>query len=294
MQYYFGEAKTKSYFEGWYFKCQTRSGTCLALIPAIHIDEDGRKTASVQVITEGQSWNILFPGETFRAQKELFRVQIDRNVFSELGIELCIHGKDIDLEGRITFGSFRHLKYPIMGPFQFIPNMECTHGVISMKHSLKGSLLLNGNTLEFNEGIGYIESDRGTSFPTSYLWAQDIWEEGSFMLSIAKIPIGKLNFTGCICMLLLHDREYRMATYLGAKVKRWSPTYAVVRQGRYKLELELLNSKEHPLKAPSAGNMTRTIHESICSVLRIRFTKGDRLLLERVSNCAGFEYDDRL
>lgn len=37
MIWYHGEKKTSSYFEGWYLKCQTRDGRCLALIPAIHI-----------------------------------------------------------------------------------------------------------------------------------------------------------------------------------------------------------------------------------------------------------------
>ena len=37
------------------------------------------------------------------------------------------------------------------------------------------------------------------------------------MLSIAEIPLGGFHFTGVIGIVLLHEREYRLATYLGAK-----------------------------------------------------------------------------
>ena len=50
--YYHGATRRRSYFEGWYLKHQTQSGRALSLIPALHIDAEGRRTASLQVITE--------------------------------------------------------------------------------------------------------------------------------------------------------------------------------------------------------------------------------------------------
>ena len=38
------------------------------------------------------------------------------------------------------------------------------------------------------------------------------------MLSIADIPLGVLNFTGIIGVIHYRGREYRLATYLGARV----------------------------------------------------------------------------
>lgn len=292
MIWYHGEKKASSYFEGWYLKCQTSDGRCFALIPAIHIDDDGCKTASIQVLTENQSWWLSFPGDAFHAQKDVFYVQIGSNIFSKHGMELAIHEDGIDLEGKIRFGSLEPLRYSIMGPFEMIPNMECAHGIISMKHRLKGKVSINGETLHFDEGIGYIESDRGCSFPSSYLWAQDIWTDSSFMLSIAKIPLGKLTFTGCISAIHLNGKEYRIATYLGARVKQWNAQYASVQQGRYLLEVEVLRKQEHPLKAPCTGSMLRTVHESLCAVIRIRFMRGDKVLLDRTTDRAGFEFSN--
>ena len=47
--------------------------------------------------------------------------------------------------------------------------LQCSNGVISMGHSLKGTLELNGRSLDFSNEIGYIETDQGRSFPSAYL-----------------------------------------------------------------------------------------------------------------------------
>lgn len=112
------------------------------------------------------------------------------------------------------------------------------------------------------------------------------------MLSIAKIPLGKLTFSGCISAIHLNGKEYRIATYLGARVIQWNAQYASVQQGRYLLEVEVLCKQEHPLKAPCTGRMMRTVHESLCSVIRIRFMRGDKVLLDRTTDRAGFEFSD--
>ena len=46
----------RPYFEGWYFKHQTQQGQTPALIPAFHIDSEGCRSASLQVISNDRSW----------------------------------------------------------------------------------------------------------------------------------------------------------------------------------------------------------------------------------------------
>lgn len=76
--YFHGARRRKSYFEGWYLKHQTRSGRALALIPAFHIDGEGRRSASLQVIADKQSWWLDYPAEEFQAAEEVFRVRLER------------------------------------------------------------------------------------------------------------------------------------------------------------------------------------------------------------------------
>ena len=56
MRYFHGAARQRPYFEGWYLKCRTAEGAAIALIPAYHADGAGRRSASLQVITDSGSW----------------------------------------------------------------------------------------------------------------------------------------------------------------------------------------------------------------------------------------------
>ncbi|MBQ8835350.1 MAG: hypothetical protein IJ001_10600 [Oscillospiraceae bacterium] len=289
-KYFHGENKRGPYFEGWYFKCQTRDGKSLALIPAIHIDENGRRSASVQVIADSGSWWLEFPGTEFHAAADRLHIQIADNLFSAEGLFLNIDRDGISLHGHLKSGAFLPLRSDIMGPFRFLGNMECAHGVVSMAHPLHGVLVLNETVLDFDGGTGYIETDRGRSFPCAYLWTQCFLPQGGLMLSVAAIPLGGLRFTGCICAIAYSGREYRLATYRGVKIESWSACGARITQGKYRLEVELLEQQAHPLRAPAGGAMTRTIHESICAKMRYRFWIGEKLLFEHTDPRGSFEY----
>ena len=293
MGFFCGTNRTGPYFEGWYFKHQNPQGQTLALIPAFHIDRDGRRTASLQVISKDQAWWLEYPEAQLKISRHPFQVQIGQSCFGSQGIDLYIQQDNLSLYGSLRYGPFTALRSDIMGPFRFFAGMQCAHGVISMGHSLSGTLELNGERLDFSDGIGYIETDRGRSFPNRYLWTQCVWdgtERGSLMLAIATIPLPVGGFTGCICSVLYRGREYRLATYRGTKIDKWSPYGAVIRQGRYCLEVELLNERWQPLRAPVEGRMERTIHESLCAEVRYRFWHRDHLLFQHTDSNASFEY----
>lgn len=289
-RYYHGAGKQGPWFEGWYFKCRTREGGAIALIPACHIDDQGRRSASLQVIAEEGSWWVEYPEGDFSASSRVLSIHAGRNRFSEDGVTLNIAEPGLQLTGTVRFGPFLPLSSDIMGPFRLIPGMECAHGVISMAHSLEGTLTLNGKTLDFSGGMGYIETDRGSSFPDTYLWAQASFPGAALMLSVAAIPLPGIRFTGCICALILHGKEYRLATYRGVRVERWTQNHAVIRQGRYRLEIEVEAAHPQPLRAPARGAMARMIHESLRAVLRCRFWHGDALLFEGTDQAGSFEY----
>lgn len=291
MRFFRSTRETGPYFEGWYFKHQNRQGQILALIPAFHTDREGRRTASLQVISGDRSWWLEYPEA--QVSRQPFQVQIGRCCFGSRGMELQIRREGLSLQGALQYGPFTPLRSDIMGPFRFFAGMQCSHGVISMGHSLSGTLELNGERLDFTGGTGYIETDRGRSFPSRYLWTQCVWdgaEQGSLMLAIAAIPLPVGSFTGCICSVLYQGREYRLATYRGARIEAWSPSGAAIRQGKYRLEAELLNEQRQPLRAPVEGSMERTIHESLRAEVHCRFRQGDRLLFQHTEPCASFEY----
>lgn len=277
----------RRWFYGWYFKCQSGTQT-LAVIPAVH--QAGRKRAcSIQIITEEQSWVVSLPDETFRQKGRM--ISIGRNRFGERGIRLAICAQGLKAKGRLEFGKLFPLKYNIMGPFSLIPFLECRHSIWSMKHTVQGTVHINGVAYSFDQAEGYWEGDRGRSFPREYIWTQCSFPEGALMLSVADIPLAGFHFRGIIGVVLLGGREYRLATYMGAKAAEIRNGRVKIIQGSLRLEAELMEGTGKPLQAPAKGNMIRMIHESAACRARYRFRINEKTLLDFETDRASFEYE---
>ena len=277
----------REYFCGWYYRCQSDSQT-LAIIPSIH---KTRKSnfCTIQLITDTHAFHAQFPYDDF--QKDDDQIRIGNNRFGKSGVSLDIHAPGFCAEGAVRFGVFTPIKYDIMGPFQYIPFMQCRHSVYSMHHRVDGEIRINGVPYIFQKAVGYVEGDRGHSFPKEYAWTQCSFPDGALMLSVADIPLGRFHFTGVIGVVLLHGKEYRIATYLGAKAAKIKDGEIVVRQGRLCLTVKRLGSPGHPLQAPVGGAMTRTIHEHPSCKVYYCFADDDVTLLELEAPNAAFEYE---
>lgn len=274
-------------FYGWYLKCQSDTQT-LAVIPAIH-NTRNKRTCSIQVITDNDAWTVTFTTDSFRRTRR--NIFIGENRFGEKGIDLAIHTQQLTIRGKLDFGPLFPLKYDIMGPFALVPFMECRHSVRSMRHSVRGNVCINEQKYSFQNAWGYWEGDRGRSFPKEYIWTQCCFLEGSLMLSVADIPMTGIHFTGIIGVVLWRGKEYRIATYLGAKVVKIQNKMVRVVQGNLELDVRLLEASERPLKAPTKGNMIRTIHESASCRAFYRFRKEGCTLFAFETDRASFEFE---
>lgn len=286
----FTEAKMlhqKDYFKGWYFKCCTDNQT-IAFIPAFHI-RSHKETASLQIITNDAAFNIPF--NFLKYQENPLSAKLGSCIFSEKGIKLNINTDKLTANGALKFSNLSPIRYDIMGPFKFIPFMQCRHSVFSMKHQINGHLTINGQQYIFKNGIGYMEGDFGTSFPERYIWTQCHFKNGSLMLSAADIPLFGFHFTGIIGVVILGGKEYRIATYLGAKVKHISKDTVIIKQGDFQLTAKLLKKNAQSLYAPVNGQMSRTIHESISCKAYYNFSYRGKMLCEFISDKASFEFE---
>jgi len=279
------------HFEGWYYKHQI-NGKSLALIPGRSSDE-----AFVLVVTDDRSFHIRYPLSEYckcTTRQGVFRLKVGRNTFSPSGVTLDIPRPELTLTGKIKYKDLTPIRSDIMGPFKYFP-MECRHGIISMNHSLSGTLELNGQLQDYNSGKGYIESDSGRSFPSKYTWVHcnDFKQDCSIMASVAQIPFYGLQFWGCICVVWLNGREYRLATYRGVKILRCEPGFIVLKQGEYQLTVTTEPRFAHKLPAPHHGKMSCFIRESLSCPAHFRFTKGSHCLFDSKSNYASYEYRTR-
>lgn len=279
--------KIKEYFKGYYFKCSNTKET-ISFIPAIHFNGK-EKNASLQIITADAAYTV--PYDNAIIDDKNFRTKIGDNYFSTKGIKINIKNENLSIFGNISFGPFEKIRYDIMGPFQYVPHMQCRHTVVSMSHYVNGMISINGKTYHFKKGIGYIEGDSGYSFPKEYAWTHCHYENSSIMLSVADIPISRFHFQGVIAIIMIEGKEYRIATYLGAKIKYTKNNTIVVKQGKYTLTAKLIKSNSHMLNAPHNGEMLRTIRESASCTACYKFTFEDKTLIEFTSDMASFEYE---
>lgn len=277
----------KGYFKGWYFKCSTKDKT-IAFIPAYHYSNNN-KSSSLQIITDDRTFDIPF--ETLKYCEKPLCVKIGNCIFSHEGIILDFKSNSLKLEGKLSFDSCSPIRYDIMGPFKFVPFMQCRHSVYSMSHKINGEITVNEQPYKFENDMGYIEGDCGRSFPKKYIWTQCCFENNSLMLSVADIPFLGIHFTGIISIVCLDGKEYRLATYLGAKINKITQNAVILRQGNFELTAKLLKNNGQPLSAPINGNMSRTIHESASCEAYYRFSHKDTVLCEFTTNKASFEFE---
>ena len=98
----------------------------------------------MQVITEEAAWNFNFPLDAVKVFGKKDTIQIGNNYFSPRGIRVSLNkeedGRTIKIEGRIRYAGLAALKSDIMGPFRYVPFLQCRHGVVSMCHKTRGSL----------------------------------------------------------------------------------------------------------------------------------------------------------
>lgn len=297
-----GWAKTKRYFEGWYFKIvNADESKAFAFIPGVAMDEKGNRQAFVQVL-DGKNKTASyhrFDFSSFRPSPNKFLIYVADNSFSENHFSINLPG----IKGELVFSGNVGWPKPfyspgIMGPYAYAPFMECYHGIVSMDHSIAGELLINGDVVSFNRGRGYIEKDWGRSFPSAYFWLQTnhFSETGiSLKASVAKIPWIRKSFTGFIAGLWLKDRLIRFTTYNSSSLKKSfadeQKLELVMENRNYRLEILAHRDRATSLASPILGLMDGRIEESMTAKTNLLLydKKQKKILLEDVGRNTGLE-----
>ncbi len=296
----------KHYFEGWYFKQSDRNcNHTISFIPSISFS---KKTSRAYIQVMYQKGNDLindlceYDISEFTTRNTPFRVQIKNNYFSQKKIHLNFQGEKLSINGAINFSALTRLDSSfinpnIMGFFSYIPFMQCNHGILSMNHALSGSLYINGENISFQDGRGYIEKDWGSSFPKNYIWLQCNHfkhKNSSLFFSVAHIPMLYGSFNGFICNLLLDKRQYRFATYTGAKVYTETENQQIkisIKSKNSRLNIRARPNHSRELRAPKNGEMSLRIKEALSGHLEITLKDhtSDRVIYNDESRHAAME-----
>lgn len=298
-----GAQETKGYFEGWYFKQVNASHSqTISVIFGVSMNVENAHSFVQLLLTKPvRSYYFEYPVSAFISEDEGYR--IGPNTFCLNSIQMDLHQDDFECVGKLDFTQHTPLRSTlympsIMGPFAYITGMECNHGVVSMRHKVDGTLILNDEAWSFQEDIGYIEKDWGRSFPKRYIWIQGnhfSTNSTNLMVSVADIPFLGLAFEGIIAQLEIAGKVYRIASYLGARRGKLLVTKQgfnlEIFQGKLRLFVEAKMDDTGLLKAPHMGSMLNTIKEGLGGKVTVRLSKAGEIIWEDTSNYCGIEIE---
>lgn len=297
-----GWIQKRNYFEGWYFKVVNKAETkAFAFIPGIAINDKGEKHFFIQVL-DGKKLSAQyhkFDSNTFVADQHQFRIEIHDNFFSESGLFINLPG----LKAHLQFSN--NVPWPnrwyspgIMGPYSFLPFMECYHGIVSMDHAISGYVEENGEILDFNNGRGYIEKDWGHSFPSAYVWMQTnhFSQPGnSLKVSVAKIPYMGYSFVGFIAGIWLEKRLIQFTTYNQSILRKSfidiEKVELVIENKNFRLEILVKREAATALASPIQGFMDGRIEESMNALIQVKLIdrKSGKIIFSDIGRNAGLE-----
>ena len=307
-----GNLSKKNYFEGWYYKQVSTDGkTAISFIPGISLNASDPHCFIQYIIVDETLENdistgyVRFPVEAFGWNDEPFALKIEYNFFSESLVSVHLESVTDTISGNLKLGPLTPIESTvlnptIMGPFAYIPKMECYHGVTSMNHHLDGSLEINGRTVAFSNGKGYIEKDWGTKFPKNYVWLQSNHfdePDTSLFFSMAYIPFYVRDFLGFISNIQVNGKEYRFATYNNSKIKLSLPydDTVLVTMENSKAKVKIFGKADQMgnLQAPVLSGMDKTIKEGVSGTIELElWDKENNTHYQCIGSMAGIEIVD--
>ena len=307
-----GHGKNKNFFEGWFFKVVDRTGDHVySIIPGIFLGKKRSASHSfIQVMNgkTGETFYHRYTRDEFTASREVFDVQIATNRFMREKIIVDIANDEQTVHGSLHFSNLSPwpvtFRAPgIMGWYSYIPFMECNHGVVSLDHTVEGSLCIGTSEIDFTGGKGYIEKDWGKSFPEAWIWIQSNHFDDprtSLVASVAKIPWLMSSFRGFIIGFLHHGTLYRFATYTGAAITNLEliDEYVslTVEDKRHRLEIKTQRGKTGLLYSPHVTDMMERTAESLDAVTEVRLTArgSDKKLYEGTGYHSGLDINGKI
>jgi tocopherol cyclase len=303
---YHGHRRRPPFFEGWYFKLVDASQRARwAVIPGVFLSDDPEQHhAFVQVLdgATGEASYHRYPAEAFEAADDAFEVRIGANRFSASRLHLDIDDEQRRITGDVQLGKLdawpvRPWSPGVMGPFAWIPRMECNHGVLSFDHTLDGRMQVGGTQIDFTGGRGYLEKDWGAAFPAGYVWMQTnhfATPGSSLVASIAIVPWIRSAFPGFLVGLRVDGELHRFATYTGARTDALRITddrveWSVTDRHR-RLDIRAHRSAAGLLLGPTRKRMESRVGETMQAEVEVRLTdRRTRTVLEGTGRHAGLE-----
>lgn len=277
---YHGRMGMKNFFEGWYFKLvDKRARNAFALIPGVFWGKQKRDHHSFLHILDGRYAGyeyVSLPTKCFSAASPLKIILDQIGSFSLKQISLAVQGNEQNVAAAVQF----HQRKPwpsrlwspgSMGPYNFLPGMQCYSQVCLMDAELSGCVQINGRRINMDGGRGYVEKNWGRAFPHSWIWIQSnnfLGEDAALSCSIGHIPLLSTSFRGFLIGLYVQGTFYEFTTMNRSKMKIISLAPDIeleVTNKQYTLSLITKSRPESFIlcRGPRNGQMVPLVEESL-------------------------------
>lgn len=288
------------YFEGWYYKITSLKMSMAIIVGVIHDQKNSHAFIQTLDSISKQSQYIRFELTEFKFDKHHFHIALKDNHFYLDHIVLNLKDK-VTMKGTIHFGLQTPMETSlyrptIMGPFYYLKFLECVHSLISLHHCCYVDLKINEHPFDL-KAIGYIEKDRGQSFPKQYFWLQSNHCENEYAcltLAIAKVNLKLFDFTGIVMVMMLDGQQHFYTTYLGAKVIEQSLHHIHLKQNQEDIHLYIEHQHPYALKGPQLGKMSKDVFEQLNAKVRVELYHRQKIKgIYHFTMCACEVYEDK-
>jgi tocopherol cyclase len=297
----------KGQFEGWYYKIvNAPENYVLAFIPGISMvkSENNTPHAFIQIF-DGikQTYHYhKFDIADFWYSRKVFHVRIGENEFRYDGIVFKLSQVEQKVVGELKFNNItpwpvKLLSPGAIGPLAFIPRLQNYHGILSLDHEITGILKINGKTIDFNGGRGYIEKDWGKSHPSAWIWMQsNNFREKTISLTaaIANGQFLRRKMVGFIIGFLFRKKLYTFTSYNRSKITNLrienNCVSFQVKKGKYALNIRGMQVGGVEMLSPSTTGMDGKIKESLTSKIEVQFFEKKNIIFEGIGEKAGLEW----
>lgn len=310
---YHGQHKKPPFFEGWYYKLvDATEQHRYAVIPGVFLGpapEAGHCFVQVFDGVNGPATYHRYPLQAFQAAQGAFDIWVGPNHFSRDHLHLDIQDDQRIISGDLRFEGLTPWPATLtspgaMGWYAWVPGMQCYHGVLSFDHVIHGKWMVDGQSIDWEGGHGYMEKDWGRAFPTGWIWMQsNHFEQAgtSLMASVAHVPWLGRSFPGFTIGLwcdrgLWHERRlYRFATYTGARVEQLQAdaqrVHLSIADRRHRLNIDARRARPTILAGPSEAAMNVRVPETMDAVLSVHLEEANQgtLLFSGTGRYAGLE-----
>lgn len=269
-----------NYFEGYYFKLTSKDES-LCFIVGYTLGENAH--SFIQVFGSKFTKMHYFKFETLMCtmMRNPLYIRINNNIFTKNKIQVELENDEIVIKGTVCFSKQASLiktRYmpSVMGPLSYV-RAECVHDVVILYSKVNGAFRMRNQSIVFDDAYGYVEGDRGVSFPKAYLWLQAIEEDFSIFLSLAVVDLKYFCFKGVIALIHHGNTQYRFGSYYLATFDVLEDVNAVtvsLKQGVYHLLVEIMNYEEDMmLVAPENGGMNGVTRECVEATISMSLFK---------------------